>query len=372
MAITTRSNAQIGVGVSTANIHPSALLDVSSTTKGFLPPRMTYAQRNAIVNPGAGLIVYCTNCGTNGEMQYYNATHWMSMSVGTGSIPISLPTISTTSISNLLAGAATCGGNISTDGNGTISARGVCWSTSSNPTIDLSTKTVDGTGIGSFTSSITGLTDNTTYHVRSYATNQAGTAYGGEVGFTVGAATIGTQLWTTQNLNVSTYRNGDIIPKVENGQTWGSITYGAYCYYNNDSATYASIYGKLYNWYAVNDPRGLAPVGYHIPSDDEWTTLTEYLGGYDVAGGKIKEAGTSHWVTPNTGADNSSGFAGLPGGVRNQFGSCNWIGLDGFWWTSTLNYSTMVWYRKNDYSVSDVWKINGSLLQGMSVRCIKD
>ena len=83
------------------------------------------------------------------------------------------------------------------------------------------------------------------------------------------SVTIGTQVWTTQNLNVSTYRNGDIIPKVENGQTWGIITYGAYCYYNNDSASYAATYGKLYNWYAVNDPRGLAPVGYHIPTDDE-------------------------------------------------------------------------------------------------------
>ena len=173
------------VGVGTASPSASAKLEVNSTNQGFLPPRMTYAQRNAIVNPGVGLIIYCTNCGTNGEMQYYNVTDWMSMEIGIGSIPPSvIPTISTSSVGNIMANTVTCGGNISYNGGATVTTRGVCWSKSSNPTIALSTKTSDGRGLGSFTSSITGLTDNTTYHVRSYATNVVGTAYGNEVVFT--------------------------------------------------------------------------------------------------------------------------------------------------------------------------------------------
>src|SRR5690606_33259564 len=107
----------------------------------------------------------------------------------------------------------------------------------------------------------------------------------------------------------------DVIPQVTDPTIWGNLTTGAWCYYNNDPAN-EIIYGKLYNWYAVNDPRGLAPVGWHIPSDSEWTILTDYLGGFEVAGGKMKETGTTHWANPNIGADNSSGFTGLPGGYR--------------------------------------------------------
>ena len=120
-----------------------------------------------------------------------------------------------------------------------------------------------------------------------------------------------------KNLDVDRYRNGDPIPKVTDPTAWVALTTGAYCYYNNDSATYAATYGKLYNWYAVNDPRGLAPAGWHIPSDAEWATIETCLGGASVAGGEMKETGTIHWQSPNTGATNSSGFTGLPGGYRN-------------------------------------------------------
>jgi len=126
---------------------------------------------------------------------------------------------------------------------------------------------------------------------------------------------IGNQTWTLKNLDVSTYRNGDPIPQVQDNTAWANLSTGAWCYYLNNTAN-GTIYGKLYNWYAVNDPRGLAPNGYHIPTDAEWTTLTTYLGGSTLAGGKMKEAGSSHWLSPNTGATNSSGFKGLPGGFR--------------------------------------------------------
>ena len=464
------SHAQVGIGVTTANMAASAQLDVSSTTKGFLPPRMTYAQRNAIVNPGAGLIIYCTDCGSNGgEPEFYNGAAWVSMYGLQGSLPtlapttsitaigsvsatsggdiltdggssvcfrgvcwstssnptialstktmdgtgigtftsaitgltqtttyyvrsyatnvagtaygnevifttltLSVPTISTSSISNLFAATATCGGNISADGNATVTARGVCWSTSSNPTIALSTKTADGTGIGSFTSSIIGLTQTTTYYIRSYATNAVGTAYGNEVVFTTPVlGTIGDQVWATQNLNVSTYRDGTPIPLVEDAATWASLTYGAYCYYNNDPAN-GEIYGKLYNWYAVNDSRGLAPAGYHIPTHAEWITLHQTLGGNTVAGGKMKEAGTSHWTTPNTGASNSSGFSFLPGGYRLESGEFGAIHDGGYSWCSTLYSATKGWFRFVVYYEEQLRYTGSLFIAGMSVRCIKD
>lgn len=136
---------------------------------------------------------------------------------------------------------------------------------------------------------------------------------------------IGIQLWMKENLNVSHYRNGDPIPEVKNPTEWINLTTGAWCYYINDSAM-GPRYGKLYNWYAVNDPRGLAPTDWHVPSHAEWISLTTYLGGEDVAGGKMKEAGTSHWQSPNAGATNSSGFTALPGGYRLSNGAYNGIG----------------------------------------------
>src|SRR5205085_6409714 len=134
-------------------------------------------------------------------------------------------------------------------------------------------------------------------------------------------------------LSVSTYLNGDTIPSITDPTIWASLTTGAYCYYNNDSTTYAATYGKLYNWYAVNDPRGLAPLGWHIPSDAEWTTLENCLGGSSVAGGAMKETGITYWLSPNTSATNSSGFTGLPGGYRNPSdGSFYLISSNGIWW----------------------------------------
>jgi hypothetical protein len=139
---------------------------------------MTYAQRNAIVNPAAGLIVYCTDCANGGEMQYFNGTGWINMSIGAASAPFTTPIISTNTITNISSSGALSGGNITSNGGSNITARGICWSTSANPTIDLTTKTNDGIGTGIFTSTMTGLTNNTTYYIRAYATNSVGTAYG--------------------------------------------------------------------------------------------------------------------------------------------------------------------------------------------------
>ena len=165
--------------------------------------------------------------------------------------------------------------------------------------------------------------------------------------------TIGNQNWAPKNLDVVTYRNGDPIPEVQAASTWSNLTTGAWCYYENNTAN-GTTYGKLYNWYAVNDLRGLAPNGYHIPTDAEWTTLTSYLGGTVTAGGKMKEAGTSHWLSPNTNATNSSGFAGLPGGSRFYSGDFDGIGASGYWWSSSEGYTGYAWYRSLSYDNGNV------------------
>lgn len=182
---------------------------------------------------------------------------------------------------------------------------------------------------------------------------------------------IGTQVWMLKNLDIDHYRNGDIIPQVQDPTEWSNLTTGAWCYYNN-YPTNDSTYGKLYNWYAVNDTRGLAPVGWHIPTDAEWQTLSTYLGGDNVSGAKLKETGTAHWLDPNTGATNESGFTGLPGGYKDLNGYFYNIKYGGYWWTSTGYNSTNVWYMLLYFEDVTTTKLNFDKGYGLSVRCVKD
>jgi uncharacterized protein (TIGR02145 family) len=185
------------------------------------------------------------------------------------------------------------------------------------------------------------------------------------------SVTIGTQKWMIVNLDIVTYRNGDTIPQVTDTKTWAGLTTGAWCYYNNDAAIGAK-YGKLYNWYAVNDPRGLAPQGWHIPTDAEWTTVGTFLGGKSVAGGKLKEVGTLNWQIPNNYATNESGFSGLPGGYRNYDGPFYFVGSDGFWWSATVNFSISAWFFNLNYEFGDLGRGNNLKSHGLSVRCLRD
>jgi len=182
---------------------------------------------------------------------------------------------------------------------------------------------------------------------------------------------IGDQTWITENLDVDTYADGTAIPQVTDPIEWAALTTGAWCYYNNDPANEA-IYGKLYNWYAVNDSRGLAPTGYHVPTDAEWTTLTTYLGGEDVAGGKLKEMGIVHWNTPNTAATNESLFTGLPGGYRTNDGTFNSIGYVGSWWSSSENDTALAWFRYLNNYYGNAYRSNYYKTHGFSVRLIKN
>lgn len=184
--------------------------------------------------------------------------------------------------------------------------------------------------------------------------------------------TICNQDWRTKNLDVTSYRNGDAIPQVADPSAWANLTTGAWCFYENNSS-YGPAYGKLYNWFAVNDPRGLAPEGWHIPSDIEWNILLNCLGGYEVAGGALKEVGTTHWFSPNTGATNSSGFTGLPGGIRADEGLpfVN-IGYEGNWWSSSESTAANAIFRSLLYSAAIFGRNTAPKGAAMSVRCIRN
>ncbi|MBN1446444.1 MAG: fibrobacter succinogenes major paralogous domain-containing protein, partial [Bacteroidetes bacterium] len=349
---------------------------------------------------GAGTGSFTSNITGLAENTTYYVRAYATNGIGTGygnevsfraqDLGMFVPVLTTSAVTDITTTAARSGGNIISDGGYSVTARGVCWRRSPGPTLSDSV-TTSGTGIGSFTSDITSLTASTTYYVRAYATSIAGTGYGNELSFSTqndssGGDTImiGTQVWMLKNLDVDKYRNGDPIPQVTDPAQWYSKTTGAWCYYNNDS-TMSPIYGRLYNWYAVNDPRGLAPSGWHIPTDDEWKTLEVHLGmtqahadstdwrGTDE-GGKLKETGTSHWQSPNTGASNSSGFTALPGGYRSWFNNAPFSGMgsNGYWWSSTADGAATAWNRILNYGLQTVWRRTSIKTTGYSVRCVRD
>jgi uncharacterized protein (TIGR02145 family) len=529
-------------------------------------------------NTGTGIFTSSITALTAGQVYYVRA--YATNSAGTSygnevsftTKASTLPVLTTTAASAITKTTATSGGNVTSDGGAAVTARGVCWSTTTGPTTSLSTKTTDGTGTGVFTSSITALTAGTVYYVRAYATNSAGTSYGNEISFTTGAAipgaptigtatagnaqatvaftapvsnggsvitgytvtsnpgavtatgsaspititgltngttytftvtatnaigtsvassasnsvtpltvpgiptigtasagnsqamvtftapgsnggsaitgytvtsspggltgigtaspitvsgltngttytftvtatnaigasvassasnsvtplspitdidgnvynivTIGTQVWMKENLKTTKYNDGTTIPNITDNTAWVALTTGAYINYYNTPAN-STTYGRLYNWYTVdnnaatkvasNGGKNVCPTGWHVPTYAEWTTLSTYLGDGKVALGKLKESGTSHWIS-NFGATNESGFTALPGGWRiSNSGAFDRIGISGSWWTATPfgGNNGYLWYMDYDWCegrYSD-WKY------GFSVRCVRD
>ena len=181
---------------------------------------------------------------------------------------------------------------------------------------------------------------------------------------------IGNQWWMAENLKVTKYKDGSAIPNVTKGTLWNGLTTGAYCNYDNKESNVAT-YGRLYNWYAINTGN-LCPTGWHVPTDAEWTTLTDYLGGTSVAGGKLKETGTTHWNSPNTGATNETGFTALPGGSSANYGTFYLIGYFGNWWCATEYGTSYAWYRDVSYNGSSVYRNFSGKQDGFSVRCLLD
>ena len=527
--------AQVGINIDNSTPDPSAGLDVKFNNKGLLPPRMSKAELNAISNPADGLLVYCTNCGSNGlgSLSMYMAGAWYTLiancmnpisPVAGNNIPsttqiewkwntvvnaagykwnitdnyttaidmgtvtskietnlmcltpytryvwaysscgislatvlfattsgvfvsapssgthiptlnqiiwkwnavagatgykwntsnsyatatdmglntyktetalncntnytryiwaynicgnsnsttitqvtlscLDLPAVTTTAVTNINQTTATSGGNVTSDGGATVTARGVCWSTSPNPTL-ANNYTSDGTGTGIFISNITGLIASTIYYVRSYATNSVGTSYGNEISFTsaigiscpgtptvtYGGKTyntvlIGTQCWFKENLNFQT------------GNSW--------CY--NDDNSNCETYGRLYDF---NTAQGVCPTGWHLPNEANWLTLSAYLGGSGIAGGVMKEAGNIHWLSPNTGATNISWFTALPSGHREA--GYSGITTSTSFWSSSDPYYPYGFDVSLYYLNDDLYFDYGSFKTfGRSVRCLKN
>jgi len=300
---------------------------------------------------------------------------------------VDIPTLITFGLKSITNTSSVGGGDITNDGGMPVTERGVCWNFGGNPTI-ADSYTSDGTGASVFSSTLTDLTSNAIYYVRAYATNSLGTGYGNQVGFTqlgpvididgnvYSVVTIGTQIWMGENLKTSAYNDGNKIPYVTNGMDWAYTTTPAFCWYNNSISEFKSTYGALYNWYAVSTGK-LCPEGWHVPAVTEYNTLIAFLGGEDVAGGKLKEAGSSHWAAPNLGATNISGFSAVPGGGRYNIvsmdGTFTDLGYYGYLWSATGSST-----RTNAYSydigfdISLVHKGEYSRRDGSSVRCIKD
>jgi len=181
---------------------------------------------------------------------------------------------------------------------------------------------------------------------------------------------IGNQCWTKENLKTAKYADGSVIPNVTSDAQWPGLTTGAWCNYEN-SAGNDALYGKLYNWYTVADPRNVCPAGWHVPTDAEWTILTDFLGGELVAGGKMKT--TTGWQAPNSGVTNESGFSGLPGGFRYDYdGTFGSVGTTGYWWCSSEYGPDDAWRRHLYYLYGLAYRNYGNKRFGLSVRCLRD
>jgi uncharacterized protein (TIGR02145 family) len=295
-----------------------------------------------------------------------------------------VPTVITTDISNNYSLQAQTGGNVTNDGGDTVTAMGVCWSTNPYPTITDSITVNPNPGLGVFADTLRNLTLGTTYYVRAYATNSYGTGYGSQVSFTasdIGTVTdidgnvyptviIGSQTWMALNLKVTHYQNGDSIVNGLAGFDWIDSTLGAYTFPNGDSANDAA-YGKLYNAYAVNDPRNIAPQGWHVATDSDWQLLeftegmdpsdTSVTGARGTIGGKLLVGGSSGLTLTNAGVldPSTSGYL--------------YFGAQGYYWTSTNVSPGINWYRAFNTIGGDsgpIYRASNNSVK--SVRCIKN
>lgn len=307
---------------------------------------------------------------------------------------IVLPVLSTTAITDITFNSAASGGSVTNDGGGTITARGIVWSTTQNPTIALTTKTTNGAGIGNFISLIENLNPITTYFAKAYATNSAGTAYGNEIEFKTLPATspsigsiidadgnayqtiaINGQIWLTENLKTTKYCNGDNIPNITLSQ-WNNLTSGAWTYYENNSENNAT-YGKLYNWEVASSDKNACPCGWRVATREDWSALSNFLG-IQTAGNEIKSAGniennTGLWHTSINPGTNSVGFNATPGGWGDPTSST----------FAFKNYKTAYWcsnpvsgnsaeIMQLDYNYADFYFNLKDKKSAMSIRCIKN
>jgi uncharacterized protein (TIGR02145 family) len=351
--------------------------------------------------------------GLSGGTTYY-VRAFATNSGGTGygneisftTLPPTAPVLTTKAISSLTTNSLISGGAITDDGGASITARGICWNTASNPTIG-NNKSIEDSGTGNFTSSIFGLLPNTTYYIRAYATNNAGTAYGNEQmiltyavadmeGNFYHAVTIGTQTWLQENLNVTKFNNGDpIVTTIPADKDISAETSPVYQWAFEGNEVKAITYGRLYTWYVATDNRKICPAGWHVSTDSEWTIMETWLNanGYNYDGtttfdlyNKLAKALASAtlWSASGTpGAPgnidfpeyrNKSGFTALPGSQRGNDGGFGMLEVDGSWWTSSeiQNNIAFAWARQINRSAPNENRVGSTKDTGMSVRCVKD
>jgi len=305
---------------------------------------------------------------------------------------IILPEVLTSSLEYITPKSAFCSGTIISIGNSYISEKGLCWDDEPLPdTTDTRKAAYEIIPyLNGFTFLLTDLVPETSYYVRAYAISNKGTVYGNELSFITPAdlsgeagtvadvegnvyqtISIGTQVWITENLKTTKLNDGTDIPEITDNKKWSFTCTPARCWYDNKEH-YRDTYGALYNWYVAGSGK-ICPEGWHVPSDDEWIIIESFLGGGDVAGIKMKEAGFEHWIDIKYAheATNESGFTGLPGGERADNGYFEDIGEQNFFWSSTCN-GTGAWYRVQ--SAYGDYNFRGclSILMGGSIRCIKD
>lgn len=317
------------------------------------------------------------------------------------STPATTPTLTTKPIQNIGLYAAKSGGEIESDGGSPITQKGIVWNTQPNPTISLTTKTLNGSGVSNFEANLNQLSPNTIYYVRAYATNSVGTSYGNELTFTTlpiptsvsdidgnvySVLVLGNQIWMQENLKVTKYCNGDPIPMYMSNVQWQDLTTGGWSYFDNFSGN--DSYGKLYNYYAATDNRNPCPCGWHVPTDAEWTQLENYLiangMNFDntTQGNKIAKsmASKNMWqassifgaVGFNPSTNNTSGFNGIPAGRRFNTGEFVNLGSTAAWWTATQQNTTLAWYRWLSKDGLDSKRSSSNKSFGYNIRCIMD
>jgi uncharacterized protein (TIGR02145 family) len=301
---------------------------------------------------------------------------------------IEIPSLKTNEVIEITQTTAIISGVIYSDGGSSIKTRGYCIDIKSNTTIDKALFVVnEGNGIGEFNRKFTKFEANKTYFIRVFAINENVVVYGNEVQFTTlndsfmdpldgtvyKIVNIGSQIWFSENLRTTKLNDGINIPKVTNKDDWSELTSNGYCVFFNNSDDFADKYGYLYNWYAVNSGK-LCPIGWHVPTIEEWNILFDYLGGADVAGGKLKESGIENWSSPNNGATNEVGFNAIGGGFRYESGLFYGFGDYATFWTASEgapNRPYAIWISNMGVNVFPNYQYN-DYNRAFNVRCIKN
>lgn len=292
--------------------------------------------------------------------------------------------VDTGSVGGITQAGASISGSVNVKRKKHVKAKGICWSEIIDPTI-TDYKTDEGPGEGNFISTLTNLKAGSEYFARAYALIEKDTLYGNNISFVTkvyptisdvegniyNVITIGKQTWMAENLRTTRYNDNTRIPSVKEDSLWARLITPAFSWYKNDEEAFKTVCGALYNWFTVKTGK-LCPAGWHVPGDSEWTELADYLGGENIAGGKLKVAGTDYWVDPNSGATNESGFAAFPGGFRYHDGKFFDFGFSGYWWTSTEFSDQRSYFRMLYYEDISVHRFDNLKKNGFSIRCVKD